>query len=248
MIGDSCGLVYGVHGVCHQMCNRILYAMNYRTKFFNDAGVVWPPSFDISRILYLNDGTMPTQASWKIFLRLVNDVIKHLSVSKEKKVTKLLASTTKEFQKTEQDLFLASLQSQIDQGYTEANSRQMILQSTLGKATSIQMQAKKMSVKKPASEKLDLAPDLIPLHQKLLAEKKDLDLPLFEGKISKEDYVKNLNNIVRNFLRQAEKLMPAKDYAPLFGIKPGVDIPDIASVIEMPKLERYKEIGKQLKF
>lgn len=246
--GDTSGLLYGVGGVCHQMCNRILYAMNYRSRETLASGVVWPPSFDASRLLYLNDGTLPTQQPFRVFLMNLSAKIKTLAVSKEKEVAKVFASATKEFRKMEQDLFLESVQAQIDQGYTEAVSRQMVLQNSLGRTAASEKQVKKLSAKATATETMDLTPKLISMHKNLLAKKRDLDLPLFEGKISKEDYVTNLNYLVHTFFQETEKIVPEKEYEAMYGIKPGSKIPDVATVVEMPELEKYTEIGEQLKF
>ncbi|MFZ6760876.1 hypothetical protein ACO0K9_27035 [Undibacterium sp. Ji50W] len=44
------GIIYGVHGVCHQACNRILWAS--RLGAFNYTPVNWPPSFSASYWAY----------------------------------------------------------------------------------------------------------------------------------------------------------------------------------------------------
>lgn len=102
-----------------------------------------------------------------------------------------------------------------------------------------------MVMRKSTFEKIELFPGLKLLFENLLESKKGLDLPLFEGKISKEDYVTKLNDIVRQFLRRAEKLVPVDDYMKMFGIKPGAEIPDIASVDDVSDLENYNEISRR---
>ncbi|WP_349948510.1 hypothetical protein ABFV83_08780 [Lacrimispora sp. BS-2] len=54
-LGDCSGIVYGVTGVCHQMCNTIASATNFNDTV--NAGVNWPVSFNSSRFFYGNRGT-----------------------------------------------------------------------------------------------------------------------------------------------------------------------------------------------
>jgi hypothetical protein len=50
-LGDNSGLVYGVSGVCHQMCNRILTASQPSSSTLN-APVNWPPSLSKTYWIY----------------------------------------------------------------------------------------------------------------------------------------------------------------------------------------------------
>ncbi|BAZ49655.1 hypothetical protein NIES4103_22670 [Nostoc sp. NIES-4103] len=50
-LGDCSGLVYGVSGVCHQMCNRILTASQSILSILN-APVNWPPSLSVTYWIY----------------------------------------------------------------------------------------------------------------------------------------------------------------------------------------------------
>lgn len=52
--GDSAGIIYGLTGLCHQMCNTITCATNVNDPL--NALINWPPSLSASKIIYGNRG------------------------------------------------------------------------------------------------------------------------------------------------------------------------------------------------
>ncbi len=223
-LGDNSGIVYGVTGVCHQMCNRILHAMDYRSFLFRSPGVVWPPSFDLSRILYLNDGSMQSQIVWKGFLELLQRM---------KEGESLARNIVRELHETLKQTFVTSLKAHLRDGYSETASREMINLTLL--------------TAKPELDWQKQASWLIPGHFKLLKEKKDLDHLLLKGSIVKQEYCSGLNTCLTGFIRSAEEKLGGAVFKKIFGFKPGASLPGVVTVEDMPDIDGYGSLGEEMK-
>lgn len=223
-LGDNSGIVYGVTGVCHQMTNRILHAMGYRSKFSREPGVVWPPSFDLSRILYLNDGAAHSQIVWGSFLALLPSRLTVESLSQ---------NIARELHETLRQSFIASMRAHLRDGYTETASREIL-------GLRLPAAGPKLDWEKPVS-------NLLPDHFKLLKEKLDLDILLLQGRIEKQEYGDDLNGCLAGFIRSAEKMLGDSAFKALFGFKPGIPLPQVVAIEDMPEIDGYEQLGKELK-
>ncbi len=223
-LGDNSGIVYGITGVCHQMCNRILHAMDYRSIFFRSPGVVWPPSFDLSRILYLNDGSLQSQIAWNGFLALLQ---------RRREGESLAQDVARELHESLKQTFVTSLRAHLRDAYSETASREIIHLTLLTAEPELDWQ-------KQASW-------LIPGHVKLLNEKQDLDNLLLKGRIAKQEYCVGLNACLAGFLRSAEEKLGGEVFKKLFGFTPGASLPGVVTVEDMPDIECYESLGKEMK-
>lgn len=223
-LGDNAGIVYAVTGVCHQMTNRILHAMDYRSKFSRDPGVVWPPSFDLSRILYLNDGAAHSQIVWRSFLALLPSRLT---------VGRLQGGIAGELHEALRQSFLAAMEAHLRDGYTETASREIL-------GLMLPVAGPKLDQEKPMFE-------LLPDHRVMLGEKLDLDRLLLQGRIEKREYADGLNDRLARFVRRAEKMIGAPAFKAIFGFTPGASIPRVVAVADMPDIDGYERLGKQLR-
>jgi len=228
--GDSSGILYAVTGVCHQMCNRILYAMKYRTNLFllpHEPGIVLPPSFALSRLLYLNDGSLPSQPPWKLFLH-------HLSKLSAESVVYLSAAAKKQLERTHRAAYGASLRNLKEEGYSEATSS-ITIHGLLFDAD-------------PKKDWRKTNSSLSKAHYRLQKRKQDLDHLLVKGAIKNNNYAESLNEEVRAFVKNAERDLPDHDFRAAFNAHPGEEMPDVIAARDMPDSGVYKEAGAVGKF
>lgn len=192
------GIEYGIDGVCHQICNRVITA-----ACFPDVIEVWPPSFNLSRQLYGAHGGL----TWEIIAlpfmnklaqkaKSLGQAINTLEVS-EKEITEIANHSAptmeKELQATYDNVLKKSLQTKSDDEF-EAQSWQ-----TLSSQTTEQVMNE---IVKPTDVDTQL---LGKIDAQMKNLKKELDILLIRGEVSQNEYASKVNLIVSEALDQYRK-------------------------------------------
>jgi len=170
-LGDSSGLVYGVTGVCHQMCNTILCATNPDKPLM--AAVNWPNSFPISRFFFGIRGPTTHDKEIMCLVRAADsldgtpdrDFLLEQEVRKSKK------------------LILEEIKNQLN-GINMVDQRETFVRETMEMVCSPDID--------PAMKE-SITRHIIEVDIKLHKEKETLDRDIIQNKISKAEYASAVN-------------------------------------------------------
>jgi hypothetical protein len=221
-LGDCSGLLYAIQGVCHQMCNRILWSGAENFDFFN-ASINWPPSLNFSRIVY---GFWGVPAS----LDLAVSCMKQWMSSPDE------AGAPSPQRLSEHDIhreWIQGLRRHFENGY-KPEERAKHLETTfntIGEEGLLRLG----SVRRAKILELDAV-----FH----ADKKELDVALLQANLSKLEYVTQLNAKFEAYLTAIGSVLPPKDFEALFGTPPGDG--QLHPLVSLEQMPDFGDIWKQM--
>lgn len=203
------GIIYGVHGVCHQACNRILWAS--RQGAFNYTPVNWPPSFSASYWAYGFYGSVTESAATILATALV---IKALLGESNEAMDRLKRS-----EQLARDVM--NHQTRIDLAdHSEGAIRQHHVQVILDRLP------QDLQIASPAA-----VTEIIRFDRAFSKEKLDLDndIILTENTNRHDRYAAELNGQFSELLRKFRQVMPAETFNTLF---PDVPVGSTFTLVE----------------
>lgn len=226
-MGDCSGLVYGITGVCHQMCSRIAMSSGNGTKSLINR----PPSFEKTYFLYGYWGG-PDGIVGGTAMILVRYVERLLSAESEKE--------RDEIRNSMRNQLMADLEGHLKSAYAPESRRPFV-----------EEMVELLSVEeRKGQERIDEI--LTALDNRLQGAKKEADLLLLEGSITTDQYARAINSAAQGFFSRAREALDdlgGEDwFETTFGFDP--DMPGAADIIrveEMMEREAYRELGKALR-
>ncbi|MBC3916325.1 hypothetical protein H8L32_02385 [Undibacterium sp. CY18W] len=190
------GIIYGVHGVCHQACNRILWAS--RKGAFNYTPVNWPPSFSASYWAYGFYGSVTESAAAILATALV---INALAGDTNEAMDRLKRSEqlTRDIMNHQTRIHL--------EDHSDGAIRQHQVQAILDRLP------QDLQIASPAA-----VTEIIRLDREFSKAKLKLDneIILTEDTRHHDDYAANLNRDFANLLLEFRGIMPAETFNTLF--------------------------------
>ena len=221
-LGDCSGLVYAVMGVCHQMCNRVLWATAIN-QGFTFARVNWPPSMRASHALYGFAGVAGPLGTMQSALDLMKRV---MYPGGEAGVAEAEAEIL--------ETWLRELRAHLRDGYTQ-EARAAALESMFRTAQGGEGLARYSSAEREGILGSDL---------QIHALKRELDHGLLQGTVAKQDYVATLNASFDSHLRRLSEVMPREGFDTVFGSPLPQD--QKYGVVALDQMPDYGELWERL--
>jgi hypothetical protein len=202
--GDCSGLHYGVEGVCHQMCNRVLWAASGNLGFTH-TNVNWSPSMRVSHLLY---GFWGVTGSMGAAVRLATELFRgSLPVS--------LSDADLEA------AGVAGLKQHLETGYgrdVRTATVNQVMDSMLGRDFS-------------EAYSITHQEGLIEADLEVHRRKRELDLGLLRGTVPAGQYARELNALVAGLVERYGDVLRPADFKAAFAAAPE-DVRDVAVVAE----------------
>lgn len=196
-LGDSCGILYGVTGVCHQMSNRILYSAENPT-------IVEPPSSRLSYFLYGVYGPslpfMTNYMGWSFPEPFITKLKEAQELAVEEAMLK------KSIKNTEDPFLKKILRYHLETKTAEANVEgefEIFIDHFVGEKA-----------------ELEDKHELLLTHRRLMGQKRALDRRLLGSQIDPQDYAARTNEINRQMLNAIASTIGADAFKEIFGIQP----------------------------
>jgi hypothetical protein len=191
--GDCSGLLYGVQGVCHQMCNRVLWAGS-RNLGFTYTPVNFPPSMRVSHPLYGFWGVSDTMPA---AVRLATELARG---------GRPVSLSDAELE----EMGIEGLRLHLERGYGR-EARALLVDRVMDGMLGADFSETYAITHQEGILEADLE-----LHRR----KRDLDVALLQGTMPNAEYVRELNAEVSVLMaRYADVLRPA-DFRTAFAAEP----------------------------
>jgi hypothetical protein len=238
---DSSGIIYGVTGVCHQMCNTILCSTNVDNP--PRAGVNWPISFDLSKLVYGFRGAVyPSLFSFASRDKLITDMIKIYQKYNKQYATdgdniskSAISDAESEARKLEagsEDAIIWRLEN----GY-DKNALKELLESDFNARRGLGL-----------DETYGHFDELSLMYQKMMNEKNKMDHELIEENVNKRVYADEIRQILQKGAARLLEIVGEEEFERILGCKPGELKTDIIEVDKVPDFSDDKYKGLVSKF
>jgi hypothetical protein len=199
---DNSGLFYGLSGVCHQMCNTILCATNADNP--QRASVIWPDSFDVSKIFYgFRGGGSSHDRAICDRIALLRKLISVTAAGEELSLS-AMADLYSKLDET-YDRVKADLANRLKVGYDQNSLSQMIAEGWDSPgALEIAKQLPHFS-------------DISETYATYMNQKNEFDNDFLRETISKEEYAASVEDDAQKMVRYFRDLLNNDDYVVIFG-------------------------------
>lgn len=194
LLGDSAGILYAVTGVCHQMCNTITCATNINNPF--DTLINWPPSLNMSKLIYGNRGNMGHVEAVDSFVAALR---KHYKGANEDELmmenldTSTLNSTLDDINRN----MFGAIKDVLDNGVSKMERRTSLDEMLNGDSI----------------EEFD---QLVEADYETLTIKNELDNALIHGTISNQEYADKVNAEIKNLAHKYYDILKEEKFEELF--------------------------------
>lgn len=192
-VGSWAGIVYGITGVCHQACNRILWSTTKGN--FLDTAVNWPPSLSASYWVYGFHGRSPEAAAILAGALVIKALLGDKADEGELRKSEDLARTVMHHQ---------TVQSLRDPTESYGRAREV--------------RARLERLEQPLSLDAATIEAIVSLDRAFAQDKKERDAQLYQTDNDRQhdDYAGNVNQRFRDLLSQFRNLMPPQTFAHFF--------------------------------
>lgn len=196
--GDSSGLIYGITGLCHQMCNTITCAANPENPL--KALINWPASLNSSKILLGNWGTQYREQSILAFM----DILKKIYCP---------------YGRANCEAPDRSAAKALDDVLSQCNERMLNgLKATLKDGHPIQERAGIVgSIISGREDQAKLQQAILDRDTVVMSEKNELDNLLLRRQISFQEYADQVNSLLNSLLVRYEDVMGQDAFSDHFG-------------------------------
>lgn len=219
-LGDCSGQVYGVTGVCHQMCNIITIAMDVQSLLL--APVNWPPSLSLSMWVYSFRGNAISP-----LIAIIQRLLGILSESKENDFPASDNALNDLY-----DAYHKELREQLEKGHLP-EERTKYLENLITEITSPN-----------ALDLQNLMPSISEADAKFQKVKNDLDNLLIRGQVGYSEFADTVNKALADMVNRCAEILSPADFEKIFKHKPGEKPFSLIDPNLMP--DTYKGVKKAL--
>ncbi len=222
----NAGIVYGVMGVCHQVCNRILLAT--KKDSITSAPVNWPPSQTFTYWIY---GFRGMQENLVLLLasKLIDIAVKRKAAMNDGELRNI---STDDFSPETMSMNLLS---------DYLSDKNKALESRKQEATSMLDNLKA----KENLQQLNIGA-LTASDARFNALKHDLDCLLIRGDVSSDEYANKINTYFNVMLNEFKNIMTEHEFQSMFGASTDIGSAVIIQRNIMP--DSYDDVKRQVKF
>lgn len=196
--GDSSGIVYGLNGVCHQMCNTIACASWTHDPL---ASLInWPPSLNVSKLFYDNRGTWGHEGAIESLITSIKQ--KYGDAISDEEFAARDEAVSGEF-----DALFASVYEQ------QRNAMRRALDDGPDAAERCAI----VGANVPDGADGGAFDSVLAADADAMAQKHELDNLLVRGQISNVDFADRTNALIRTLAEQYEKTLGQEAFLEAFG-------------------------------
>ncbi len=205
------GIVYGVSGVCHQTCNRILWSS--RQFDFTECPVNWPPSFSASYWVYGYYGK----------------TTEHLAISLIKDLIKIAPAMSSHYLSALSDTSGTDRDAAGDAAGAESDCQNLIDEnaSVIGAhlKSGVDASGRRAEIEEMlthAPEGLEVANQRLPMDGVYEADarfqkvKRELDTQLLRGEVAHQEYAHQINAAFHTMVGELHEALPSNTFETLF--------------------------------
>jgi hypothetical protein len=240
-ITDASGIVYGLTGVCHQMCNTILCSSNVGNP--PRAGVNWPPSLAASKFVYGFRGAVyPPPFSFVSRDKLITDMIKiyqNFNQQHEIDGDNISNSAIRDAEHDAEQLESEAedaLINRLKHGYDE-NALEELLENDVKARYGLRLY-KKNKFFTPVSS----------MYQEMMNSKNEVDCELIGGNIHGKDYAAEIHEILQRGASRYLDIVGEEEFERVFGSKPNELQTDIIEADKVPDFSNDQYVRLAGKF
>lgn len=240
------GIEYALTGVCHQACNRILTAATYPMEVMD-----WPASFNVTRHLYGAHGDLSWGISAKPFIKELSQraqSLEHIGINKLASAPQSLNDIAPEL--AEVDSFFNSQDHQkLNDNHlknhlqTKVNSESEEAQWTnllLGDQNAAINEFESVEAREPSRSDIK---EIGKVDSMMRNTKKELDIQLIRGEISRMEYASQVNQLVSCALEDYRRCLSPDNFNKIF---PGLDQTEVAIIDADLLRESYEFLQERL--
>jgi hypothetical protein len=236
-ITDASGILYGVTGVCHQMCNTILCSSNVGNP--PRAGVNWPPSFKTSKFVYGFRGAVyPPPFSFVNRDKLITDMIKiYQDFNRQHEIDgdNISQSAIRDAESEAEKLEFESEDAviwRLKNGYDE-HALEELLESDVNARRGVRLYRTRKYF-----DEVSL------MYQEMMNNKNEVDCELIGSHVHGNDYANEIHDILRRGVFRYADIVGEEEFERIFECKPSEIQTNIIEADKVPDFshDKYKRL------